>query len=242
MVRYRIARDFFKLVQWALLARLKVTGRENILLHGPYLVTTNHMSAADTPILLISLPPLPWRFFAGEKWQAHPVFGPIMHYLGGIYIQRGEVDRRALREALAAIEEGAVFGLAPEGSRSKAAQLSPGKDGAAYLASRADVPIVPVGIVNSDKLFGNAKRLRTTKLEVHVGEPFTLPDLGRRPRRADLSAYTELIMVHIAALLPERYHGAYKDSEALKALLEGRDPWPYCPEATQPPREENAQG
>lgn len=238
MVRYRIARYVFKLVQWLLLARLQVTGRENILRRGPYLVTTNHMSAADTPILLISFPPLPWRFFAGEKWQAHPIFGPIMHYLGGIYIQRGEVDRRALREALAAIEEGAVFGLAPEGSRSKTAQLSRGKDGAAYLASRTNVPIVPVGIVDSDKLFANAKRLRPTNLQVRIGQPFTLPDLGHRVRSADLSAYTELIMVHIAALLPERYHGAYKDSLALKALLAGDDPWPLCVGSAQPPQHE----
>jgi 1-acyl-sn-glycerol-3-phosphate acyltransferase len=63
---------------------------------------------------------------------------------------------------------------------------------------------------------------------VNVGPPFTLPDIGRRPRSADLAAYTHLIMVHVAALLPERYWGYYAGSPALEALVAGEDPWPHC--------------
>lgn len=215
-------------VRLLLLVRIRVYGRENIPVHGPYVVALNHMSAADTPILLLSFPVVEWRFFAGEKWRSHPIYGPIMAWLGAIYINRGEVDRRALREALAALQAGKVFGLAPEGSRSKEGMLKPAKEGAAYLASRANVPILPVGLANSDRLFANARRLRPTTIEVYVGEPFILPDVGGRARGPELDAYTHLIMVKIAALLPERYHGAYKDSPALAALLTGEDPWPYC--------------
>jgi 1-acyl-sn-glycerol-3-phosphate acyltransferase len=210
------------------LADLVVYGIENIPAEGPYLVTVNHMSAADTPVLLISFPTQEWRFFAGEKWQDHPLFGPIMGALGAIYIRRGEADRQAIQEALAAIEERAVFGLAPEGTRSKVGELQEAKTGAAYLASRGRAPILPVGIVNSDVLFANVRRLKRTRLDVYIGELYYLPDLGRRARRVDLDAYTHLIMVHIAALLPERYHGLYRGSPALKALLAGEDPWPYC--------------
>lgn len=53
-------------------------------------------------------------FFAVEKWRYHPVFGPIMSWLGAIYISRGEADRQSLREALTAIASGTVFGLAPK--------------------------------------------------------------------------------------------------------------------------------
>jgi hypothetical protein len=70
--------------------------------------------------------------------------------------------------------------------------------------------------------------LRRTRLELRVGHSFTMPDIGRRARGADLAAYTHLIMVHIAALVPERYWGVYSDSPALTALLEGGDPWPHC--------------
>lgn len=227
MLKYRLARTVFRFLQ-LILADLKVSGRENIPPQGPYIVTVNHMSATDTPLMLVAFPPLYWRFFAGEKWQDHWLWGPLMGWLGAIYINRGEVDRRALKEAITAIDEGNVFGTAPEGSRSKVGYMQPAKDGAAYLASRGQVPILPVGIVNSDILFANTKRLRRAKVEVHIGESYYLPDLGRRVRSRDLPAYTHLIMVKIAALLPERYHGYYKDSPALKALLDGQDPWPHC--------------
>jgi 1-acyl-sn-glycerol-3-phosphate acyltransferase len=227
MLRYSFARAGWKLVQLAL-ANVVVTGKENIPTEGPFLVTTNHMSVADTPLLFVSFPTQEWRFFAGEKWQDHWIWGPMMGWLGAIYINRNEVDRRAIQKALTAIEQGAVFGLAPEGKRSKSGEMQEAKTGAAYLASRGNVPIVPVAIVNSDILFDNVRRLKRTTVEVHIGEPYYLPDLGRRARSADLDAYTRLIMVKIAGLLPERYHGVYRDSPALKALLAGQDPWPYC--------------
>jgi 1-acyl-sn-glycerol-3-phosphate acyltransferase len=236
MIRYRFMRVVMRIIQ-LILASLTVYGRENIPEKGPYIVATNHMSTVDTPVLLISFPLQKWRFFAGEKWQNHPVFGPLMGWLGAIYINRGEVDRSALREALEAIEAGSVFGLAPEGFRSKIGELTPARDGAAYLASRSDVPILPVGIANTNVLFANAKKLRRTRLEVHIGEPFVLPDLGRRVRSRDLPVYTELIMAHIAAQLPERYHGAYADSPALHALLAGEDPWPACQAMPAAPRQ-----
>jgi 1-acyl-sn-glycerol-3-phosphate acyltransferase len=205
----------------------KVSGKENIPKAGPYIIVTNHMSLADPPVLYISFPNMRLRFFAGEKWERHLFFGPIMKAVGAVYINRGEVDRRALREALAALEDGSIFGLAPEGTRSRVRQLIEAKDGAAYLASRAQVPVVPMGVVNTDLVAENVRRLRRTRLETHVGRPFMLP-VGKRAKGAELQAATHLIMIQIANLLPERYHGFYADSPALAALQRGEDPWPYC--------------
>ena len=232
MIRHSIDRAGCKGVQ-VLLANLEITGIEYIPTGGSFLVTVNHMSAADTPLLFVSFPTQEWRFCAGEKWQDHWLWGPMMGSLGAIYIKRGEVDRRAIQEALKAIEKGDVFGLAPEGRRSKIGEMQEAKTGAAYLASRGQVPILPVGIVNTDVLFANVRRLKRTTVQVRIGELYYLPDLGRRARSADLDAYTHLIMVHIAALLPERYYGIYRDSPALKALLAGEDPWPYCQNAVK---------
>ena len=227
MIRYHLARLVFGFIQ-RLISDLSISGRENIPAEGPYIVTVNHMSAADTPIMMLAFPAQKWRFFAGEKWQDHWLWGPLMGWLGAIYVNRGQADRQAIREASKAIEEGAVFGTAPEGKRSKVGYLQPAKDGAAYLASRGRVPIVPVGIINSDILFDNMRRLQRSKIEVRIGKPYMLPDLEHRPRSRDLRAFTLLIMIHIAVLLPERYHGYYKDNPALQALLQGHDPWPYC--------------
>ncbi len=228
MFRYRLIRMAMCLSQFALLASIQVNGRENIPPSGPYITVLNHISVADTPILLLAFPIVRWRFFAGEKWRSHWLYGPIMTWLGAIYINRGEADRKALKVAMDALADGAVFGLAPEGSRSQNGQMEEAKDGAAYLASRTQTFVLPVGLVNMDVLFANAIRLRRTYIEVHIGEPFLLPEIGRRPRSQDMAAYTHLIMCHIAALVPERYHGHYAQSPALQALKRGEDPWPYC--------------
>lgn len=227
LLRYRIVRFAMQIVRFILLARIRVTGREHIPTR-PYMVVLNHTSTVDTPVLLLTFPIQRWRFFAVEKWKYHPIFGPIMGWLGAIYIARGEADRQSLRQALQAIESGAAFGLAPEGTRSRTGTMMAAKDGAAYLASKANVPILPVGLVNCDRIFANFKQLQATEVQVNIGEPFMLPDIGRRVRARDLPAYTHYIMIHIAAQLPPRYHGVYADSPALAALQRGEDPWPIC--------------
>lgn len=211
-----------------ILGSMRVTGRQHVPEAGPYIIVVNHMSKADPPLLFLALPPMRLRFFAGEKWERHPLFGPIMRAVGAIYINRGEVDRKALREAMEALRGDSIFGLAPEGTRSRRGQLLEAKDGAAYLASRADVPILPCAVTNTDVLGRNVTRLRRTHMEVHFGEAFMLPSLGHRAKGREMEAYTHLIMVNIAYLLPDRYHGHYADSPALIALQEGKDPWPYC--------------
>lgn len=210
------------------IGKIEVYGREHIPDSGPYIVVSNHMSKVDPPLILVTLPPVRIRFFAGEKWRNHLIFDPLMRGGGAIYINRGEADRKALREALKAIDEGCVFGLAPEGTRSKVGALIEARDGAAYLATRSGATLVPMGISNSDLVGSNLTHLRRTRMIVNVGPSFSLPDIGRRPRSTDLASYTHLIMVHIAALLPERYWGYYAGSPALKALVAGEDPWPHC--------------
>lgn len=227
MWRFRISRIVFTLAQ-KILCRLVVLGRENIPASGPYILTVNHLSTADIGIIFVGFPVQEWHYFAGEKWAKHPLWGPLMSWLGVIFINRGEVDRRALRQALSALAEGSTFALAPEGTRSKIGYMQPGKDGAAYLAAQAGVPILPVGISNSDVLFANFRQLRRATITMRIGKPFTLPDLGRRVRGLDLTDYTCLIMTHIAALVEPRHRGAYDNTPALTALLDGEDPWPYC--------------
>ncbi|MEM7112454.1 MAG: lysophospholipid acyltransferase family protein [Chloroflexota bacterium] len=225
MFRYKLFRFLLQLVQMSI-SSLTVHGRDNIPEQGPYLVVLNHISVADTPALLIGFPTVPWRFFAGEKWQEHWLFGPIMGTLGAIFIDRNNITRHVLREAQNALKQGSVFGLAPEGSRSQDGKMRLAKDGAAYLASRTNVPILPVGMINMEHLFANRKWWQRTPLEIHVGQPFTLPELGRRPKSKDLEAYSHLIMTQIAALVPERYHGYYEGDPIIDAIRAGKDPWP----------------
>lgn len=227
MWRFQISRLVFTLLQ-KLLCRLVVLGRENIPTDRPFILAVNHLSTADIGIVFVGFPNQPWRYFAGEKWARHWLWGPLMSWLGVIFVNRGEVDRQALREALAALEQGCVFALAPEGTRSRIGAMQPAKDGAAYLASQSGAPILPVGLSNTDVLFAGVRRLRRVTVTMRIGPSFTLPDLGHRPRSRDLADYTCLIMTHIAALVEPRHRGVYGDTPALAALLAGEDPWPAC--------------
>jgi 1-acyl-sn-glycerol-3-phosphate acyltransferase len=216
----------------AIVARFEVVGLENLPPSGPYIIATNHLSKVDVGLVLLAFPRQRMRVFAADKWRPHPLFGPILGLSGAIWVRRGEVDRRALREALKALKEGQVLGMAPEGTRSRTGVLQKGRQGPAYLASHAGVPLVPVGIINSDRLQSNVMRLRRTDLRVVIGRPFDLPNPGDGPKSKELSACTELIMGHIANLLPERYHGHYANSPVLAAIRAGEDPWAAaCAEA-----------
>lgn len=183
-------------------------GVENIPEHPPYIMVTNHLSVFDTPVLL-TICPHTIRAFAASKHKRNPFYAALLTIMGSIWVRRGEVDRQALRGALEVLRRGEVLGMAPEGTRARGPYaLQPGKVGAAYLATRADVPIVPVGLAGTEKMKFNLPKLRRTHIRVVIGEPFRLPEAGP-VRGKKLHEYTDLIMRRIAALLPEEYRGVY---------------------------------
>ncbi|MCX7683215.1 MAG: 1-acyl-sn-glycerol-3-phosphate acyltransferase [Anaerolineae bacterium] len=182
-------------------------GLENIP-EPPYIMVTNHLSVFDTPVLL-TVCPHTIRALAASKHKRNLFYALLLTIMGSIWIRRGEVDRQALRGALEVLRRGEVLGMAPEGTRARGPYaLQPGKVGAAYLATRADVPIVPVGLVGTEKMKFNLPKLRRTRIRVVIGKPFKLPEAGP-VRGKKLHEYTDLIMRRIAALLPEEYRGVY---------------------------------
>ncbi len=210
----------------ALVGRMEIEGRENIPAQGPYIVVSNHLSKTDAALILLALPKQRMRVFAASKWRGHPIFGPILGLSGAIWVRRGEVDRDALRAATRALNSGEILGMAPEGTRSRTGAMQKARNGPAYIASRAQVPLLPVGITNSDLFQANILRLRRTTFRLTIGRPFHLPALGHRARGQELEAYTELVMAHIADQLPEHYRGFYATSITLQAITSGQDPWP----------------
>jgi 1-acyl-sn-glycerol-3-phosphate acyltransferase len=189
-------------------SRLEVVGLEHLPEEPPYLLVTNHLSALDSPLLLYVLPHT-IRPFVASKHRSNPLYAPLLEAGGVVWVRRGEIDRRALREALAVLARGEVLGVAPEGTRARESHaLQEGKAGAAYLATRADVPIVPVGIVGTENIAHNLRRLRRSQVRMVFGEPFRLPESGH-VRTQRLQEYTDLIMHRIAELLPEAYRGVY---------------------------------
>jgi 1-acyl-sn-glycerol-3-phosphate acyltransferase len=196
-----------------LFIRRECVGLENFP-NPPYILVTNHLSIFDTPLLL-SVCPDTIRAFAALKHRRNPLYGTLLSAMGSIWVKRGAIDREALRQALNVLKRGEVLGMAPEGTRSRLTHaLQQGKTGPAYLATRADVPLVPVGITGSECIAHNMSRLRRTPVRIDVGQPFCLPESGQ-VRSPKLKEYTELIMERIAELLPARYRGAYADQSPM---------------------------
>ena len=183
--------------------RLTIEGRENLPASGSYVVAPVHRSNIDFAVVAVitrrrlrymakdSL----WKYGLGRLWEA----------LGAFPVHRGSADREALRRCIEVIERGEPLVLFPEGTRQAGPEVQPLFDGAAYVASRTGVPVIPVGIGGSAKAMPKgSKMLRPVKVHVIIGKPIEPPpsDGGRIPRRG-VREMTATLKTEIQALFDE---------------------------------------
>jgi 1-acyl-sn-glycerol-3-phosphate acyltransferase len=206
---YRVIRGLI-LFLLRLLSRVEVEGLEHVPDSGPYLMITNHLHWLDPPVLM-AIYPYRGHVFAAEKWGVHWFMGPLFRSLDSIFVRRGEVDRKALRQALAVLKGGGVLGLAPEGTRSKTGAMQRGRSGAAYIAYRAGVRLVPVVTWGQEEVFPSLRRLRRARVRVVFGEPFAPPPVEGKASAVQVHAFAEEIMYRLSAMLPPKYRGVYSD-------------------------------
>ena len=204
-----------------LIARVEVSGYEHVPTEGNFIIATNHLGIVDVPLAFYALSRRDLFVMIGEKWEKNRFFKWLGKYFNFVFIDRFNPDIKALRKVLALMDEGKNLVIAPEGTRSRTGALIEGKPGVSYLAARLGQPIVPVAITGTEDIviFGNLKRLRRSHITLTAGPAFTLPPLPRENRDDVLQQYTDEIMCHIAAVLPEKYWGVYKDHPRLKELL-----------------------
>ena len=199
-------------VRWLiwLFTETSTQGLENLPRQGPLLVVTNHLGDAD---LLVGMAYAPFEVEILSKAELYdyPMLGKLMDAYGVIWVHRGQPDRRALRSALEALRQGRVVGIAPEGRESVTGSLEEGTGGAAYMALKADVPIIPVTFTGTEnqRIYANLKRLRKTRVTMTVGCQFRLED--QSGRRQAIDAGTQKIMQTLAEQLPPEYHGVYAE-------------------------------
>lgn len=212
-------------VLFNIIARVDVKGYENLPKEGSFVIATNHLGILDAPIAFYALDYWDMFVMIGEKWEKVALFRWLGKYFNFIFIDRYNPDIKTLRKVIALMEKDNILVIAPEGTRSRVGSLIEAKPGVSYLATKLNRPIVPVALTGTEDkaLFGNLKRLRRAHFTVTAGEAFMLPPLPRENRDEALKQYTDEIMCHIAALLPEKYRGVYADHPRLKELLQNKN-------------------
>jgi 1-acyl-sn-glycerol-3-phosphate acyltransferase len=193
----------------------KAEGRENIPLTGPFILVANHVHILDPFLLVFSFPR--WISFMAKEELFHYAFLRFwLRWAGSVSIRRnGKIaeKHRILENARHTLEMGLVLGMFPEGGRDHDGKLKKGKLGSAVIASKANVPLLPVGIVGTDKIKGMSWLWKRPAILVKIGKPFKLPPAPSRISKSQMESLTTQLMGEIAALLPPEYQGAYAKRE-----------------------------
>ncbi|RKO66852.1 lysophospholipid acyltransferase family protein [Desulfofundulus salinus] len=187
---YRFARAVCRVIL-VLIRRWEVVGAHHLPRSGGVLVVSNHVSYWD-PVVVGCALDRQVHFIAKAELFRIPLLGPVIRALGAFPVRRGGGDRQAIRRALELLKQGRVVGIFPEGTRSKSGELLEPHLGAAMLALRAKVPVLPVAVLNTRGVFG--------RVRVHIGKPlvFSRDDQTGRP---DYQAVSRELMREIARLM-----------------------------------------
>lgn len=171
---YRLLWLFFRsllLVGW----RMRVIGLEHLPPRGPYIMTPNHPSEVDPVVLSTALPFRP-TYLAGRELERYPVIFAILRMFDPVFVRRGLSDVGAIKACLERLRRGEILVVFPEGGVVQ--HNSPGTlhPGAAFLAVRAGVPIVPVVLRGVSKMWPlGARWPRPSRVLIRFGAPIWPP-------------------------------------------------------------------
>jgi 1-acyl-sn-glycerol-3-phosphate acyltransferase len=202
-VLYRVIRTFVcGFTQ--LYTRMSIEGREHLPTTGGYVIAPVHRSYVDTPISAC-ISRRRFRYMGKDSMWKFASVGKLISALGAFPVSRGTVDREALMRCLVVLKAGEPLVLFPEGERKDGPTVQPLFDGAAYLASKSGVPVIPVGIAGSDRVMPRgAKFIFPRKVKIVIGAPIRV-EVGENGRasRSAIKATTAQLHVEIQRLYDE---------------------------------------
>lgn len=181
----------------------RVQGLENVPERGGAVIASNHLSFLDPVVVGSALRRRTYYFAKAELFV--PVFGWIIRKCYAFEVERGGADMAAAREAIKLLRSGELLTMFPEGTRSRDGKLQELSTGAAMLASRGGVPIIPCAVRGTNQVLPiGAKRLRRGKVAVSFGEPVDTLQYGRKPAKQELRALTGQLRDAILRLQAEQ--------------------------------------
>jgi 1-acyl-sn-glycerol-3-phosphate acyltransferase len=198
--------------------RIRVDGKENLPRSGPVILAANHRSFLDS-IFIPLVVPRRVTFVAKAEYFDDKRVAWFFRGVGQIPIRRegGSASERALESATEVLEAGGVFGIYPEGTRTRDGKLHRGHTGVARLALRTGAPIIPVGLVGTDEVQPIDSKLPRLFKTVRIcfGEPIPLDHYaGRHDDRLALRDVADEVMYEIAQLSGYEYVDTYATRRA----------------------------
>jgi len=204
----RMAYRFFWSLLWLACKawfRFRVVGKQNLPAEEAYILAPVHRSYLDTPVGGM-VTARRQRFLGKESLWRNRAAGRFLTIVGGFPVERGTADRAALRACQEVLERGEPMVMFPEGTRQHGPVVDPAlmHAGPAFVAARAGVPIVPLGIAGTDHAMpGGSMLIRPVRVVMVVGEPIRPPEVdGRIPRRM-VDELTERLRVGLQGCFDE---------------------------------------
>lgn len=180
-LQHKVAVAWARMLLRICLVRVDVIGAQRLDSEQPYVFCSNHFSLIDTPLMFASMP-RPFRILARHRLWRIPFLGWHLGRAGHLPVNR-ENPREAVKNIQAAadkIRSGTTILLFPEGGRQQGNQQRPFKPGAAHIAIRAGVPIVPVAIVGTNRILPRgSSHLRPGNAQLRIGDPIPTADLPK---------------------------------------------------------------
>jgi 1-acyl-sn-glycerol-3-phosphate acyltransferase len=200
--QHRLARAWSRMLLAVGFVRCKVIGVERLDPSASYVLVSNHSSYMDTPAIVSSIP-LQFRFFAKKGLFSIPFIGWHLRRAGHLPVVRGDprASLKTMSEGARIMQQRCVsLLLFPEGGRTPQ-DMQPFKEGAAYIAIKAGVPIVPIGLVNARVVLPMHEwMVRPGVIEINIGEPISTADMTARDR----GRLNDLLQEKVAELARER--------------------------------------
>ncbi len=203
---------------------VEVEGLENVPLEGPAIMAPNHLSFCDSIFVPTALHRRVWAIGKGEymdDWKTKHLF-PAM---GMIPVDRsgGDAAQQALETAAKVLDNGHLFMIYPEGTRSRSGNLHKGRTGATRLSIRCNAPVIPVGhegtlAVQPPDTFAMKP---FQKVNVRFGEPMYAKDFGDPDDPRVLRLFTDAVMFRIANLSGQKYVNTYAGKDDTPANSPG---------------------
>lgn len=184
--------------------RLRVVGLENVPKTGAFVFAPTHRSTIDIPVASAATRRR-LRFMGKDSiWKIAPI-GKIMTALGAFPVTRGSADLEALKRCIAVLQSGEPLVMFPEGTRHYGPQVQELFDGAAYVALKTGVPIIPAGIAGTeDVMRSGSKAIRFKKCRMVIGKPIevVIPN-GARASRDQIAEVTIRLQRELQSLLDQ---------------------------------------